>query len=83
MTIDLALLKNLPVNLTRLGRDHAFFSVSYSAKVSACANRSCFESAAMTDPQSSEASHNSTPPFKFRQTKSCEVRSRLAELSVE
>ena len=26
---------------------------------------------------------NSTPPFKFRQTKSCEVRSRLAELSVE
>ena len=26
---------------------------------------------------------NSTPPFKFRQTESCEVRSRLAELSVE
>ena len=37
----------------------------------------------MTDPQSSEDNDNSTPPLKFCQGKSCEVRSRLAELSVE
>ena len=45
--------------------------------------RSCFESAPMTDPPSYEDSENSTPPFKFRQDQSGEVRSRWVELSVE
>ena len=45
--------------------------------------RSCIESAPMTDPPSYEDNNNSTPPFKFRQDQSGEVRSRLVELSVE
>ena len=37
----------------------------------------------MADPSCCEVTHNSTCPSKFRHHQSCEVRSRLVELSVE
>ena len=61
----------------------------YSAKASlGCRRqprrvRSCIEVAAIRAPKVVTTATNSTPPSKFCQNKSCEVRSRLVELSVK